>query len=105
MFKLNVKKILLFLVLVMAMSLMVTAIASADPPDGNKVDICHNQTKDETLSDGTVVPAGWYFINVSQKSFDKHHQKHGDFPFVPGVDDPDETLCKDVYGAQPYPAH
>jgi hypothetical protein len=89
----------------MAMSLLVTAVVSAAPPEGNKVDICHNQTKDETLSDGTVVPAGWYFLNVSVKSFEKHHQKHGDFSFVPGVGDPEETRCKVEYGAQPYPAH
>lgn len=68
----------MFLVIVMAMSLLVTAVVSAAPPEGNKVDICHNQTKDETLSDGTVVPAGWYFLNVSVKSWDKHHEKHGD---------------------------
>lgn len=102
MFKLNVKKILLFLVIVMAMSLMVTTIASADPPSGNKVDICHNQTKDETLSDGTVVPAGWYFINVSVKSYEKHHEKHGDF-----ILDSDETWdrCLVENDGQPFPAH
>jgi len=101
MFKLNVKKILLFLVIVMAMSLMVTTIASADPPSGNKVDICHNQTKDETLSDGTVVPAGWYFINVSVKSWDKHHQKHGDFQILSSDD---QQACE-ALGGQPFPAH
>ena len=105
MFKLNGKKILLLLVIVMAMSLMVTAVASADPPSGNKVDICHNQTKDTTLSDGTVVKAGWYFINVSQKSFGKHHEKHGDFSFVPDVGDSNEELCKIYWNAQPFPTH
>ena len=114
MFKFNSKKILVILVTVMVLSVVFSAFAFAAPPADNKVDICHFQAKDEplTLSDGTtiIVPAGWYFINVSVKSFEKHHMKHGDFSFMPGVDDPEETRCKgpveeDGLNAQPFPPH
>jgi hypothetical protein len=56
-----------------AASLVICAIgtlpASADPPAGNKTDLCHYQAK---VTD--FVPVGWYLINVSTKG--KAIEKH-----------------------------
>ncbi len=89
MFKLNVKKILLFLVIVMAMSLMVTAVVSAAPK--SKIDICHYGT---TETDPTE---GWYALSISENGWDKgHHERHnndGDFDFpLSNLEDEDACL-------------
>ena len=57
----------------------------ADPPEGNKVFICHNQTKDKTI-DEVIQPAGWYPQEIAVKSLEKHKDKHGDF-VISSLDD------------------
>ena len=58
---------------IFAVMLGMSAIAPvlADPPERNKVFICHYQTKDKTI-DEVFQPAGWYPQEVSVKSLQKH---------------------------------
>ncbi len=94
----KVSKVLATLVVVTLISLAFTAIAVADPPAGNKLDICHNQMHDYVDDLGNVTqPAGWYLLEVAKKSFDKHHAKHGDFK-VMSVED--ELDCLEMEGFQ-----
>ncbi len=73
----KVTKILVLVVVLALLSVAFTAFAVADPPEGNKVDICHYQAKDKII-DGELVPAGWYLIEVSTRSVNKHIAKHAD---------------------------
>ncbi|HUU47616.1 MAG TPA: hypothetical protein VMW55_02410 [Nitrosopumilaceae archaeon] len=71
---------------IFAVMLGMSAVAPvlADPPAGNKVFICHKQTKDKTI-DEVFQPAGWYPQEVSVKSLQKH-LNHEDFE-ISSLDD------------------
>lgn len=81
----------------LALSLIAALPAGAAPPEGNKTDLCHYQSKDKVI-DGMVVSAGWYLINISVRSVDSHTRKHnedGTFDFEI-MDGEDLTDCVDL---------